>query len=37
MIASHVLLASVCKLIGSSVGDSQSVGYELLHGQVTGV
>ena len=30
-----VLLSSVCKPIGPSVGDAESVGYELLHGQVT--
>ena len=30
-----VLLSSVCKPIGPSVGDAKSVGYELLHGQVT--
>ena len=33
--ASRVLLTSVCKPIGPSVGDAESVGYELLHGQVT--
>lgn len=31
----RVLLTSVCKPIGPSVGDGESVGYELLHGQVT--
>ncbi len=31
----RVLLSSVCKPIGPSVGDAESVGYELLHGQVT--
>jgi radical SAM superfamily enzyme YgiQ (UPF0313 family) len=31
----RVLLTSVCKPIGPSVGDAESVGYELLHGQVT--
>ena len=35
MSASRVLLTSVCKPIGPSVGDAESVGYELLHGQVT--
>ncbi|MBF0206258.1 MAG: cobalamin-dependent protein [Oligoflexia bacterium] len=30
-----VLFSSVCKPIGPSVGDGDSVGYELLHGQVT--
>lgn len=30
-----VLFTSVCKPIGPSVGDATSVGYELLHGQVT--
>jgi radical SAM superfamily enzyme YgiQ (UPF0313 family) len=30
-----ILLSSVCKPIGPAVGDSESVGYELLHGQVT--
>jgi len=30
-----VLLSSVCKPIGPTVGDGESVGYELLHGQVT--
>ena len=30
-----MLLSSVCKPIGPSVGDAESVGYELLHGQVT--
>ncbi len=30
-----ILFSSVCKPIGPSVGDSASVGYELLHGQVT--
>jgi hypothetical protein len=30
-----VLLSSVCKPIGPTVGDAESVGYELLHGQVT--
>jgi hypothetical protein len=33
--AQRVLLSSVCKPIGPSVGDADSVGYELLHGQVT--
>lgn len=31
----RVLLTSVCKPIGPRVGDAKSVGYELLHGQVT--
>jgi haloalkane dehalogenase len=31
----RILFSSVCKPIGPTVGDSQSVGYELLHGQVT--
>ncbi len=31
----RVLLSSVCRPIGPSVGDAPSVGYELLHGQVT--
>ena len=35
MSSSRVLLTSVCKPIGPSVGDAESVGYELLHGQVT--
>ncbi|MCR4314784.1 MAG: radical SAM protein [Planctomycetes bacterium] len=30
-----ILFSSVCKPIGPSVGDTTSVGYELLHGQVT--
>ncbi|MBF0360413.1 MAG: hypothetical protein HQK49_05340 [Oligoflexia bacterium] len=30
-----ILFSSVCKPIGPSVGDADSVGYELLHGQVT--
>ncbi|MCK5071925.1 MAG: hypothetical protein KAQ98_00765 [Bacteriovoracaceae bacterium] len=30
-----ILMSSVCSPIGPSVGDSESVGYELLHGQVT--
>lgn len=30
-----ILLTSVCKPIGPCVGDATSVGYELLHGQVT--
>ena len=30
-----VLLTSVCRPIGPSCGDAPSVGYELLHGQVT--
>ncbi len=32
---SKILLSSVCKPIGPSVGDSEAVSYELLHGQVT--
>lgn len=35
MTLNRVLLTSVCKPIGPSVGDGESVGYELLHGQVT--
>ncbi len=35
MSVEHVLLSSVCKPIGPTVGDAESVGYELLHGQVT--
>ena len=35
MSESRVMLTSVCKPIGRSVGDAESVGYELLHGQVT--
>ena len=31
----RVLLTSVCRPLGPSVGDAPSVGYELLHGQVT--
>ncbi len=31
----RILLTSVCRPIGPSEGDAQSVGYELLHGQVT--
>jgi radical SAM superfamily enzyme YgiQ (UPF0313 family) len=31
----RVLFSSVCKPIGPCVGDADSVGYELLHGQVT--
>jgi radical SAM superfamily enzyme YgiQ (UPF0313 family) len=31
----RVLLTSVCRPIGPSQGDAPSVGYELLHGQVT--
>ena len=31
----RVLFSSVCKPIGPEVGDAESVGYELLHGQVT--
>ena len=31
----RVLLSSVCKPISPSVGDAESVGYELLHAQVT--
>ena len=31
----RVLLTSICKPIGPSVGDAPSVGYELLHGQIT--
>lgn len=30
-----ILFTSVCRPIGPSEGDAQSVGYELLHGQVT--
>lgn len=30
-----VLLSSVCRPLGPEVGDGESVGYELLHGQVT--
>ncbi|MHC5111572.1 MAG: B12-binding domain-containing radical SAM protein [Planctomycetota bacterium] len=32
---SKLLLTSICKPIGPRYGDSPSVGYELLHGQVT--
>lgn len=32
---SKVLFSSVCRPIGPSVGDAESVGYELLHGQIT--
>ena len=35
MSVERVLLSSVCKPIGPTVGDAESVGYELLHGQVT--
>ena len=35
MSVEHGLLSSVCKPIGPTVGDAESVGYELLHGQVT--
>lgn len=35
MAKQRMLLSSVCKPIGPSVGDAESVGYELLHGQVT--
>ncbi|MBT3984044.1 MAG: hypothetical protein HOE90_22000 [Bacteriovoracaceae bacterium] len=35
MIKNKLLFSSVCKPIGPSVGDGESVGYELLHGQVT--
>lgn len=31
----RVLLSSICRPIGESQGDAPSVGYELLHGQVT--
>lgn len=30
-----VLLTSVCRPLGPDIGDSESVGYELLHGQIT--
>ena len=30
-----ILLTSVCRPFGVSVGDAKSVGYELLHSQVT--
>src|SRR3970040_839765 len=30
-----VLLTSVCRPLGEAYGDAPSVGYELLHGQVT--
>src|SRR3989344_7622007 len=30
-----LLLASVCRPMGPEYGDAKSVGYELLHGQVT--
>jgi 3-dehydroquinate synthase len=33
----RLLLTSVCKPIGPCVGDSESVGYELLHGQAVGL
>lgn len=35
MTSNRVLFSSVCKPIGPSVGDAESVGYELLHAQVT--
>ncbi|MFQ5709721.1 MAG: hypothetical protein ACE5HO_19885, partial [bacterium] len=34
-ISKKVLLTSVCRPLGPKYGDAPSVGYELLHGQVT--
>src|SRR3990167_5092811 len=35
MMNQKLLLTSVCRPIGPKYGDATSVGYELLHGQVT--
>ena len=35
MMTKKLLLTSICRPIGPEYGDSDSVGYELLHSQVT--